>query len=88
VIEGVDVVGGVLLGTGVAKPDFVLVVQPVLVQRTGAGVDDPPVEARFGRGAVLRVGRAVGPWAGLGVLAAWAAAALLGGGLLLRLRDA
>jgi ABC-2 type transport system permease protein len=28
------------------------------------------------------------PWAGLGVLAAWAAAALLGGGLLLRLRDA
>jgi ABC-2 type transport system permease protein len=28
------------------------------------------------------------PWAGLGVLATWAAAALLGGGLLLRLRDA
>jgi ABC-2 type transport system permease protein len=28
------------------------------------------------------------PWAGLGVLAAWAAAALLTGGLLLRLRDA
>jgi ABC-2 type transport system permease protein len=28
------------------------------------------------------------PWAGLGVLAAWAAAALLSGGLLLRLRDA
>lgn len=28
------------------------------------------------------------PWAGLGVLAAWAAAALLGGGLLLRARDA
>ncbi|MET8339839.1 ABC transporter permease [Streptosporangium canum] len=27
------------------------------------------------------------PWAGLGVLAAWAAAALLGGGLLLRQRD-
>ncbi|MEU7860538.1 ABC transporter permease [Nonomuraea sp. NPDC049141] len=27
------------------------------------------------------------PWAGLGVLAAWAAAALLGGGLALRLRD-
>ncbi|WP_433247136.1 ABC transporter permease [Streptosporangium sp. CA-135522] len=27
------------------------------------------------------------PWAGLGVLAAWAAAALLGGGSLLRLRD-
>ena len=30
----------------------------------------------------------ISPWAGLGVLAAWAAAALLGGGLLLRLRDA
>jgi ABC-2 type transport system permease protein len=28
------------------------------------------------------------PWAGLGVLAAWAAGALLIGGLLLRLRDA
>jgi ABC-2 type transport system permease protein len=28
------------------------------------------------------------PWAGLGVLAAWAAGALLVGGLLLRLRDA
>ena len=31
---------------------------------------------------------AIGPWAGLGVLAAWAAAALLAGWLLLRLRDA
>jgi ABC-2 type transport system permease protein len=30
----------------------------------------------------------IGPWAGLGVLAAWAAAALLAGGALLRLRDA
>jgi ABC-2 type transport system permease protein len=29
----------------------------------------------------------ISPWAGLGVLAAWAAAALLTGGLLLRLRD-
>ena len=28
------------------------------------------------------------PWTGLGVLAAWAAGALLIGGLLLRLRDA
>ena len=28
------------------------------------------------------------PWAGLGVLAAWAACALLTGGLLLQLRDA
>ena len=30
----------------------------------------------------------IGPWAGVGVLAAWAAAALLAGGLLLRARDA
>ena len=30
----------------------------------------------------------IGPWAGLGVLAAWAAAALLSGGLLLERRDA
>lgn len=30
----------------------------------------------------------IGPWAGLGVLAAWAAGALLAGALLLRLRDA
>ncbi|HEY3036245.1 MAG TPA: ABC transporter permease [Streptosporangiaceae bacterium] len=33
-------------------------------------------------------GLPISPWAGLGVLAAWAAAALLTGGLLLRLRDA
>jgi ABC-2 type transport system permease protein len=30
----------------------------------------------------------IGPWAGLGVLAAWAATTLLAGGVLLRLRDA
>ena len=30
----------------------------------------------------------IGPWAGLGVLAAWAAAALLAGTLVLRVRDA
>ena len=30
----------------------------------------------------------ISPWAGLGVLAAWAAAAMLAGGLLFRLRDA
>lgn len=30
----------------------------------------------------------ISPWAGLGVLAAWAAGALLLGGMLLRLRDA
>jgi ABC-2 type transport system permease protein len=33
-------------------------------------------------------GLPISPWAGLGVLATWAAAALLAGGLMLRLRDA
>ena len=33
-------------------------------------------------------GLPIGPWAGLGVLAAWTAAALLAGGLVLCLRDA
>jgi ABC-2 type transport system permease protein len=33
-------------------------------------------------------GQPIGPWAGLGVLAAWTAAALLAGGLVLRFRDA
>jgi ABC-2 type transport system permease protein len=33
-------------------------------------------------------GMPIGPWEGLGVLAAWAAGALLAGGLALRLRDA
>jgi ABC-2 type transport system permease protein len=33
-------------------------------------------------------GLPVSPWGGLGVLAAWAAGALLAGGLLLRRRDA
>jgi ABC-2 type transport system permease protein len=33
-------------------------------------------------------GLPIGPWAGLGVLAAWAAGALLAGGLLFQLRDA
>ena len=32
-------------------------------------------------------GLAISPWAGLGVLAIWAAAALLAGGLMFRLRD-
>ena len=45
-----------------------------------AGLD---IEATTG----LR-GLPLSPWAGLGVLAAWTAAALLAGGLLLRLRDA
>jgi ABC-2 type transport system permease protein len=33
-------------------------------------------------------GLPISPWGGLGVLAAWAAVAMLAGGLVLRLRDA
>jgi ABC-2 type transport system permease protein len=60
---------------------------------------DPVWEHRIERYAPMQAGLAVqvttgvrhlpiSPWGGLGVLAAWAAAALLAGGLLLRLRDA
>ncbi len=45
-----------------------------------AGLD---IQATTGLGSLP-----LSPWAGLGVLAAWAAAALLAGGLLLRWRDA
>ncbi|MFF7194292.1 ABC transporter permease [Streptomyces sp. NPDC008079] len=48
-----------------------------------------PMTAGLGVQATVDVGALpLPPWAGLGVLAAWAAAALLGGGLLLRGRDA
>jgi ABC-2 type transport system permease protein len=48
-----------------------------------------PMTAGFGVQATTGVSRPfTGPWAGLGVLAAWAAAALLAGGLLLHRRDA
>ena len=48
-----------------------------------------PMNAGLAIQATRNLGKLpIGPWAGLGVLAAWAAAALLAGGLLLRLRDA
>jgi ABC-2 type transport system permease protein len=48
-----------------------------------------PMSAGLAIQATTRLGGLpISPWAGLGVLAAWAAAALLTGGLLLRLRDA
>jgi ABC-2 type transport system permease protein len=72
-----------------------LYIFPVL----GAVVLNPLWQHRIDRWAPMNAGLAIqstrdlgalpiGPWAGLGVLAAWAAAALLAGGLLLRLRDA
>ncbi|MFG2292386.1 ABC transporter permease [Streptomyces sp. NPDC048603] len=62
-------------------------------------VGDPEWQRRLAQIAPMTAGLAVqattgldrlaiGPWAGLGVLAAWSAAALLAGGLALRLRDA
>lgn len=62
-------------------------------------VSDPHWQRRLQRYAPSSAGQAIestvgvhalpiSPWAGLGVLALWAAAALLGGALLLRLRDA
>ncbi|MGV9771027.1 ABC transporter permease [Streptosporangium sp. NPDC003464] len=62
-------------------------------------IDDPDWQLLLWRISPMNAGLAIqattglsdlplSPWAGLGVLAAWTAAALLGGGVLLRLRDA
>ena len=72
-----------------------LYIFPVL----GDVVLNPAWQYRIARWAPMNAGLAIqatrnlgtppiGPWAGLGVLAAWTAVALLAGGLLLRLRDA
>lgn len=48
-----------------------------------------PMSAGLAIQSTINLGRLpIAPWAGLGVLAAWAAAALLAGGVLLKLRDA
>jgi ABC-2 type transport system permease protein len=68
---------------------------PIIIQ----AVSDPHWQRHLRQLAPMTAGLAVqattnlrglpiSPWAGLGVLAAWAGAALLAGGLLLRLRDA
>jgi ABC-2 type transport system permease protein len=65
----------------------------------GAVVTDPHWHDRIERYAPMNAGLSIqatrglaampiGPWEGLGVLAAWAAGALLAGGLALQLRDA
>jgi ABC-2 type transport system permease protein len=69
---------------------------PLIVQ---LGVADPTWDRRLEQWSPMNAGMAIqatrdlkslpiGPWPGLGVLALWAAGALLLGGLLLRLRDA
>ncbi len=67
-----------ILGQATSDPDWQRHLEQVgpmtagLAVQATTGLDDLPI----------------GPWAGLGVLAAWAAAALLAGGLLLHRRDA
>jgi ABC-2 type transport system permease protein len=83
-------------GATIAVVLGLLYIVPLL---TDLGTLDPAWEHRFQRYGPMTAGLAIqatrnlrklpiGPWQGLGVLAAWAAAALLTGGLLLRLRDA
>jgi ABC-2 type transport system permease protein len=83
-------------GATIAAVLALLYIVPIL---TDLGTLDPLWQHRLQRYGPMTAGLAIqatrnlgklpiGPWPGLGVLAAWAAAALLAGGLLLRLRDA
>jgi len=83
-------------GATIAVVLALLYIVPIL---SDLGTMDPTWEHRLQRYGPMTAGLAIqatrnigklpiGPWAGLGVLAAWAAVALLAGGLLLRLRDA
>jgi ABC-2 type transport system permease protein len=92
------------LGVAVAVRDTATAIAVVLtlmyVVRAVSGlILDPTWQHRVERVAPMNAGLAIqsttnlgklpiGPWAGLGVLAAWTAAALLTGWLLLQLRDA
>src|SRR5215212_6237517 len=58
--HGVHIVGLVLLGPVVAQPDLVLVVEPLLVVGTVAGVEDPLNEAGVHGPKVLIVRYTVG----------------------------
>jgi ABC-2 type transport system permease protein len=83
-------------GASIAVMLGLLYIVPLL---TDLGTLDPRWEHRLQEWGPMTAGLAIqatkslktlpiGPWPGLGVLAAWAAAALLAGGLVLRLRDA
>jgi ABC-2 type transport system permease protein len=67
-----------ILGLAVSSPGWHRHLQQIAPMT--AGLD---IQASTGLSALP-----ISPWAGLGVLAAWSAAALLAGGLLLRFRDA
>ncbi len=83
-------------GASIAVMLGLLYIVPLL---TDLGTLDPRWEHRLQEWGPMTAGLAIqatrnlktlpiGPWPGLGVLAAWAAAALLAGALVLRLRDA
>ena len=77
---------GIVLGLLYLFPIIAAVVDPTWqrhLEQIGPMTAGLAIQATTG----LR-GLPISPWAGLGVLAAWAAAALWAGGLLLRLRDA
>jgi ABC-2 type transport system permease protein len=84
--DAATAIGGVLgllylfpvLGLAVTSPGWHRHLQQIAPMTAGL-----EIQASTGLGHLP-----ISPWAGLGVLAAWAAAALLAGGLLLRLRDA
>ena len=83
-------------GATIAVVLALLYIVPIL---TELGTLDPVWQHRLQQYGPMTAGLAIqatrdlgtlpiGPWAGLGVLAVWAAAALLAGGVLLRVRDA
>ncbi len=83
-------------GASIALLLGLIYIVPLIVQ---LGALDPIWERRLEQWSPMNAGLAIqatrnlkslpiGPWPGLGVLALWAAGALLLGGLLLRLRDA
>jgi ABC-2 type transport system permease protein len=83
-------------GASIALLIGVIYIVPLIVE---LGAADPAWERRLEQWSPMNAGMAIqatrdlkvlpiGPWPGLGVLALWAAGALLLGGLLLRLRDA
>jgi ABC-2 type transport system permease protein len=83
-------------GVSIAVVLALLYIVPII---TELGTLDPVWQHRLQRYGPMTAGlaieatrslktQAIGPWAGLGVLAAWTGVALLAGGLVLRLRDA
>ena len=83
-------------GASIALMIGLIYIVPLIVQ---LGALDPLWDRRLEQWSPMNAGMAIqatrdlntlpiGPWPGLGVLALWAAGALLLGGLLLRLRDA